>query len=94
MTETKRANWYEGKTGNHQGLIIEEGTGKNIAVCYDKADAPLIAAAPELLAVLKKLEDIISGIEAEADNLGTDLSEARYWWKKAGDVIYKAEGGN
>ena len=41
--------WYEGKTGNHQGLIIEEDTGKNIAVSYDKADAALISATPELL---------------------------------------------
>ena len=48
--ETKTLKrWYEGKTGNHQGLVIEEETGKSIAVTYDKKDAPLIAAAPELL---------------------------------------------
>lgn len=45
--------WYEAKTGNHQGLIIDEKTGRNIAVAYDKADAPLIAATPELLAVVR-----------------------------------------
>lgn len=46
-------NWYVGKTGNHQGLVIEEGTGRNVAVAYDKADAQLLAAAPDLLATLK-----------------------------------------
>jgi hypothetical protein len=45
----------------------------------------------ELLEALKQLEDVISGIEAEADNLGVDLSEARYWWVKAQAIINKAE---
>lgn len=50
-TETKHS-WYVGSTGNHQGLVVEETTGRNVAVAYEKADAPLIAAAPELLAAL------------------------------------------
>ena len=45
--------WYEAKTGNHQGLIVSEKDGRNIAVAYDKKDAPLIAAAPKLLEALK-----------------------------------------
>lgn len=49
--------WYETSTGNHQGLVVEEVTGRNVAVCYDKADAPLIAAAPELLAALVSVRD-------------------------------------
>ena len=55
-TETKGAHWYVGKTGNHQGLVIEEGTGRNVAVAYDKQDAPLLAAAPELLEALKEMD--------------------------------------
>ena len=55
-TETKVRTWYEAKTGNHQGLVIEEGTGRNVAVAYDKADARLIAAAPALLAALKTVQ--------------------------------------
>ncbi len=47
--------WYVGNTGNHQGLIIDEKTGDNIAVSYKKEDAALIAAAPELLEALKDL---------------------------------------
>lgn len=48
--------WYEAKTGNHQGLIVDEDTGKNIAVAYDKADAPLIAAAPRMREALEAAE--------------------------------------
>lgn len=32
---------------------------------------------------LARLEDIISGIEAQADNLGINIEEARHWWQKA-----------
>ena len=46
-------NWYKASTGNHQGLIIEEKTGRNVAVSYDKEDADLIAAAPEMLEALR-----------------------------------------
>jgi len=45
--------WYEAKMGNHQGLIVDEKTGANIAVVYDKKDAPLIAAAPDLAEALE-----------------------------------------
>lgn len=47
--------WYTAETGNHQGLVIEEATGRNVAVAYDKADAPLIAAAAAMLAELQRL---------------------------------------
>ena len=54
-------SWYEAKTGNHQGLVICEKTGKNIAVSYDKEDACLVAASPDLYfacrAALLTLED-------------------------------------
>ena len=36
---------------------------------------------------LAQLEDIISGIEAQADNLGINLEEVRYWWQKARRLI-------
>jgi hypothetical protein len=46
--------YYVARTAGHQGLIISEATGTNIAVVYDKKDSPLLAAAPELLEALKK----------------------------------------
>jgi len=46
----------------------------------------------DLLTALKKGEEIISGLEAQADNLGIDLDEARNWWANiAGPAITKAE---
>lgn len=51
---SERRVWYVVNTGNHQSLIIDEKTGVNIAVCYDKVDAPIIAAAPDLLAACRE----------------------------------------
>ncbi len=45
--------WYQANTSGGQGLVIEECTGRNVAVTYDAADALLVAAAPALLAALK-----------------------------------------
>ena len=60
---------------------------------HAQANARLIAAAPDLLKEAESLkrdlamavsllsdgEDIISGLEAEADNAGIDMEEAREW---------------
>ena len=45
--------WYESSTGNHQGLVISRATSANVAVTYEKNDARLIAAAPDLLEALR-----------------------------------------
>ena len=47
--------WYFrlGGDPHNQGLIIEEQTGRTVAVSYDNKDAPLLAAAPEMLATLQ-----------------------------------------
>jgi hypothetical protein len=44
-----KQNWYHNNQGNGQGLIIDEATGRNVAVAYDGKDAQLLAAAPQLL---------------------------------------------
>jgi hypothetical protein len=79
QTSHSLAPWYQANTGNHQGLIISEATGANIAVVYDKKDAPLVAAAPELLEALKDME------RARAN--GFDLP-----WGTLRSAITKAEG--
>lgn len=49
--------WYSKTTNvgspSEQGLVIDESTGRNVAVAYDPKDGPLLAAAPELLAALE-----------------------------------------
>jgi hypothetical protein len=45
--------WHKANTSGGQGLVICEATGRNVAVTYDAADAPLVAAAPVMLAALK-----------------------------------------
>ena len=42
-------HWYtKNKPHDAQGLVIEESTGRTVAVTYDPKDAPLVAAAPQL----------------------------------------------
>ena len=53
MNAPTTPQWHPAKTGNHQGLVIDDNTGANIAVTYDKAHASLVAAAPQLLRELK-----------------------------------------
>ena len=47
-----------------------------------------------LLNLLKEGEDIVSGLEAEADNAGVNLEEARWWWQRARKLIEEAESDN
>ena len=70
-----KTSWHIGRTGNHQALVICEKTGKNIAVVYDKADAPLIAASPNLLAALERLAEKTRRANAIQHSGGTILSE-------------------
>lgn len=59
VTEAGQApsTWYSKTTNtgspHEQGLVIDEATGKNIAVTYDAKHAPLVASAPEMLAALE-----------------------------------------
>ena len=51
--------WYKSDLNNiaEQSLIIDEETGKTIAVVYDKINAPLLANAPKLLETLRIIKD-------------------------------------
>ncbi len=50
--------WYSASTSGNQGLIVEDDTGRNVAVTYDKADAALIAAAPAMLEALHTVREL------------------------------------
>lgn len=45
-------------TGDHQGIVADEN-GRNIAVAYDKNDAAVIAAAPEMYEALWSVDDAL-----------------------------------
>jgi hypothetical protein len=56
--------WYDTVTaGGHQGLIIDERTGRTVAATYDKDDAPLITAAvsshAEMIAALEQVRNVL-----------------------------------
>lgn len=53
-------NWYAPKSNSHQGTIVSESDGRTVAVAYDKADAPLIAAAPLLLKALMDARETLA----------------------------------
>ena len=48
-------NWTGQATSSDQGLIIDDETGKNIAVAYDTKHTNLIAAAPAMREALREL---------------------------------------
>lgn len=48
-------SWYAAKSSGNQGVVVEDGTGKTIAVVYNMKDVLLLAAAPEMYSVLKEV---------------------------------------
>ena len=54
----KQKTWYYRPTAGHethgQGVVVDEATGRDVAVIYDgDADGAMLAAAPEMLAALE-----------------------------------------
>jgi hypothetical protein len=83
--------WYETTRGRneYQSAICQESTGKTIALTYtsNDADARLIAAAPDALAVC---ELVLEAWHGNAKNF--ERKEPEYV-KAARLVIAKAKGG-
>jgi hypothetical protein len=83
--------WNAHDTGSNQGLIIAEDTGANIAVSYDLKDAALIAAAPEMLDLLKKCAEALDYVDWLCPTLcGHEARKARIW--EAREVIARVTG--
>ena len=81
---TKHASWYSKPTSADQALIISEGDGADIAVVYDKANGPLLAAAPAMLAALKDTEEMLTSAARAFYVAGSRkaLQEAFDGWKE------------
>ena len=69
--------WYSQPTAGHeahgQSAIASEATGKTVAIAYDgKADARLLAAAPDMLKSLQFISRRLQqgGAAAKSDCLG------------------------
>jgi hypothetical protein len=78
----KTREWYSGVfAGDHQGSVACQDTGKTIALSYDPADAPLLAAAPELLAALQSLAAWVE--EPALDEAGEEGKQNRLGIAKA-----------
>jgi len=81
------SKYYSKPTSAGQALLIEEGTGRTVAVSYDQKDGPLLAAAPEMLealeALTKHIDDLPDGTE-KCRTLKTALNN------RAGDLIRAA----
>lgn len=86
-------NWYKANNAkDSQGLVIEEETGRNVAVTYDPKDAAKVAAMPELLDVLKEVEGMCNMPEVRQAMM---KHEQAYYHKIMNAVraaIRKAEG--
>ena len=79
--------WYSQPTAGHemhgQSAIASEANGKTVAIAYDgKADAHLLAAAPDLLAALRVIAE-------DGKRNGWIPS---FHWGEARAAIAKAEG--
>ena len=68
-------------------LAISKVLGVSIEDLYATSPKKTSPEDVEAWKILAQLEDIISGIEAEADNLGINLEEARHWWQEARRLI-------
>lgn len=75
------------KIYDHELLAISQVFGVSIEDLYATPPRKTSPEDIEAWKILAQLEDIISGIEAQADNLGINLEEARSWWQKARKLI-------
>lgn len=82
-----RKEWYSCASSGGQGLVIEEGTGRNVAVAYDEADAPLIAEAPAMLAALRNLTEAAASLIDYHDDDETEAAIA-----DARAILFRIDG--
>lgn len=65
-------NWHSRNSGNGQALVIEEETGKNIAVAYDEENGDILASAPLAISLLKETLETLESMTTEQFSRGKD----------------------
>ena len=92
----KTKSWYYRPTAGHethwQGGIIEEETGRDVAIAYDgDTDGALLAASPDMLQALVDAESLLMDIRevARPDELHSDF---RKILRSVQDAIQKTRG--
>jgi hypothetical protein len=68
--------WYGRNNSNGQGLIIDEETGRNVAISYDEKDTNLLSCAPELR---KAIQIVYSRVMNT--NINTPIGEMSDTWE-------------
>ncbi len=85
-----KQSWIAKKNDNGQAVIYDEDNGKNIAVSYEHEHADLIAAAPDLLEVVRAF--------LRAPHIGSDgpasstITVQDYTLRSAQNAVSKATG--
>lgn len=79
-------SWYVKKTSGNQALILDEKTGKDIAVAYDAANAPLLAAGPDMLEILRETEKLLREAATHADKK-VSMDQVRAWKQQANKIM-------
>jgi hypothetical protein len=67
------STFYCKNNSSGQCLIIEEATGRTVAVCYDQKDGPLLSASHDMREALEKLVYM-------ADLVRIDIDESMSGW--------------
>lgn len=84
------SKWYaKTSAGGHQGLVIDEATGRTVAVTYDPKDALKVAAVNDLLEVCQSTLEALQSMTTQEFAAGAD----RPLRIKLQAAIHKAERG-
>lgn len=69
--------WYSQRTSGDQGLVIEMGTGRTVAVVYRAEDAPAIAEVPAMVQALRWAERELAGFQSMTGTPDAKLADLR-----------------
>ncbi len=94
-------HWYDKPSSGGQGVVLDEVTGRTIAVTYESKDAPLVAAAPTMRRALRQLYELRRIILARAGAAGHRQTSDGTWicdpwtqaFKDAGEALEQADTG-